>query len=186
MRVYLLISLLMLLNVASCSNADNKIISQFTDTSNNYSIEDFEKFGFKKGEKYDNSNLPYSKEIYWGFWKDNSADEGSARFQSLGKSVGGMREFEIRFYQSHKEALDNGLEYVENVTGPNAVLTKKESLWPEGIRNRRTSGGPDGSPLPKFGGYVVYGNFILLCEGVNQEQSIQSCSNFINNLEEKK
>ena len=184
MRVYLAI-LIFFMFVLACSNSDDVIISQITDTTNKYSIEDFEKFGFKKGEKYDNSKLPNSKSVYWGFWKDDTADEGSARFQSLGKSVGGMREFEIRFYETHKEALDDGSIYAKNVTGPNAVLTKKESLWPEGIRNRRTSGGPDGSPLPKFGGYVVYGNFILLCEGVNQEQSIQSCSNFINNLEEK-
>ena len=90
-----------------------------------------------------------------------------------------MRDFEIRFYNSHEEAINHGRKYAENASGENAVLTKKKSLWPIGIKNRRTSGGPDGSPLPKYGGYVVYSNFILLCEGVNLEQSIKTCSKII-------
>ena len=162
----------------SC-NESQDLLNQFTDNSYVYTINDFKNINLKIGEKYDNSDLPYSNSVYWGFWKDKDADEGSARFQSLSGSVGGMRDFEIRFYNSHEEAINHGQKYAENASGENAVLTKKKSLWPIGIKNRRTSGGPDGSPLPKYGGYVVYSNFILLCEGVNLEQSIKTCSKII-------
>lgn len=174
------------LSLVSCSQGfSSDLIGQITDVPNIYSIEDFEKFGVKIGEKYDNKELPYSLSVFWIFWKDVGADEGSARFQSLGGSVGGMREFEIRFYSSHDEAVTFGSKYADNGTGSDAVLTKQESLWAEGIKNRRTSGGPDGSPLPKYGGYIIYGNFILLCEGIGIEQSNQNCSNLIRNLIKK-
>ena len=167
----------------SCSlGSSSENIGHITDVPNIYSIEDFKKFGVKIGEKYDSKELPYSLSVYWIFWKDVNADEGSARFQSLGGSVGGMREFEIRFYSSHDEAVTFGSKYADNTTGSDAVLTKQESLWSEGLKNRRTSGGPDGSPLPKYGGYIIYGNFILICEGISNQQSHQNCSNLIKNL----
>ena len=170
--------------IIACSGSQNLVLSQFTVKSNSYSISDFTKIGFKIGETYDNSDLPNSISVYRGFWKDKDADEGSARFQSLGGSVGGMRDYEIRFYDNYDQALKFGQKYAEDATGENAVLTKKNSLWPTGIKNRRTSGGPDGSPLPKYGGYVIYANFILLCEGVNLDQSLKTCSKIIQVINE--
>ncbi|MEC7880547.1 MAG: DUF6810 family protein [Chloroflexota bacterium] len=181
----ILLPIALLLIVYGCrSEPYDELVDHITDIPDIYSIEDFKKSGLKIGEKYDNKDLPNSLSIYWGFWKDDDADEGSARFQSLGGSVGGMRDFEIRFYPSHSDAVNYGSKYAKNATGPDAVLTKKESLWAEGIKNRRTSGGPDGSPLPKYGGYVIYGNFILLCEGISFDQSLQTCSNLIRNLDQ--
>ena len=72
----------------------------------------------KIGEKYDSNDLPSALSVYWGFWKDVDADEGSARFQSLGGSVGGMRDFEIRFYASHADAVKYGTKFAINATGP--------------------------------------------------------------------
>ena len=179
-----LLPIVILLIVSGCAwELSNERIDQVTKISNIYSIEDFKEMGLKIGEKYNNEDLPNSLSVYWGFWKDVDADEGSARFQSLGGSVGGMRDFEIRFYPSHNDAVNYGTKFAENATGQDAVLTKKESLWAEGIKNRRTSGGPDGSPLPKYGGYAIYGNFILLCEGISLDQSLQTCSNLIRNLD---
>jgi hypothetical protein len=168
----------------SCSGPQNIVLNQFTELNDNFSISNFTKIGFKISEKYDNSDLPYSYSVYRGFWKDKDADEGSARFQSLGGSVGGMRDYEIRFYENYEQAQKFGQKYADNATGENAVLTKKKSLWPTGIKNRRTSGGPDGSPLPKYGGYVIYANFILLCEGVNLDQSLKTCSKIIQEINE--
>jgi len=166
----------------SCSESQTSKFPQISNTTDIYSIDDFKNLGFKIGEEYDNVDLPKSKSVYWGFWKDKDADEGSARFQSLGGSVGGMRDFEVRFYENHDEAVKYGQIYAEDSSGKNAVLTKKNALWSEGIKNRRTSGGPDGSPLPKYGGYAIYANFIILCEGVNLEQSLYTCSKIINEL----
>tara|TARA_B100000674_G_C37861818_1_gene925169 strand:- start:241 stop:789 length:549 start_codon:yes stop_codon:yes gene_type:complete len=171
-----------LLIFISCGEPQNATIPQISDSPTTFSIENFKKINFKIGEQYDNSDLPKSNSVYWGFWKDRDADEGSARFQSLGGSVGGMRDFEIRFYDNHNDAIEFGKIYAEDSSGENAVLTKKNTLWPVGIKNRRTSGGPDGSPLPKYGGYTIYGNFIILCEGVNLDQSLKTCSKIINEL----
>ena len=52
----------------------------------------------------------------------------------------------------------------------------------ERLKNRRTSAGPDGSPLPKYAAYIIYGNFILICEGMAPEQSIESYVNLTVNL----
>ena len=170
--------------IIACNGSQDIVLSQFTEISKNYSISDFTEIGLKIGENYDNSDLPNSISVYRGFWKDKDADEGSARFQSLGGSVGGMRDYEIRFYENYDQALKFGQKYAEDATGENAVLTKKNSLWPTGIKNRRTSGGPDGSPLPKYGGYVIYSNLILLCEGVNLDQSLKTCSKIIQVINE--
>ena len=183
MRKFLLIFIIVSVFYSCSSSESEKLLSKISDVSKVYSIEDFSEFGLKIGEEYDSSELPHAQSVYWGFWKDVEADEGSARFQSLGGSVGGMRDFEIRFYASHADAVKYGTKFAINATGPDAVLTKKESLWAEGLKNRRTSGGPDGSPLPKYGGYVIYGNLILLCEGVSSEEAIQNCSRFLKNLE---
>ena len=78
----------------SCSGSEVTVLPKISNTNHIYSIDDFKNLGFKIGEKYDNIDLPKSKSVYWGFWKDKDADEGSARFQSLGGSVGGMRDFE--------------------------------------------------------------------------------------------
>ena len=177
-KVIILLSIIFM----SCSGSEVTVLPKISNTNHIYSIDDFKNLGFKIGEKYDNIDLPKSKSVYWGFWKDKDADEGSARFQSLGGSVGGMRDFEIRFYENHSEAIEYGQIYAEDSSGENAVLTKKNALWSTGIKNRRTSGGPDGSPLPKYGGYVIYDNFIILCEGVNLDQSIKTCSKLINEL----
>ena len=166
----------------SCSDPQSSLLPQISNSDDIYSINDFINLGFKIGEKYDNTDLPKSKSVYWGFWKDEDADEGSARFQSLGGSVGGMRDFEIRFYENHYDAVEYGKIYAEDASGEKAVLIKKKSLWPIGIKNRRTSGGPDGSPLPKYGGYAIYGNFIILCEGVSLNQSLKTCSKIINEI----
>ena len=183
MRNFLVVLIIITIFCACSSNESEKLLGKISEGSNVYSIEDFSKFGLKIGEEYDSSELPYSQSVYWGFWKDVEADEGSARFQSLGGSVGGMREFEIRFYASHEDAVNHGIKYADDATGQKAVLTKQESLWPEGIRNRRTSGGPDGSPLPKFGDYVIFGNLIVFCEGMSSEEAILNCTNFLKNLE---
>ena len=183
MRNFLFILIIITIFCACSSNESEKLLSKISEGSKVYSIEDFSKFGLKIGEEYDSSELPHAQSVYWVFWKDVEADEGSARFQSLGGSVGGMREFEIRFYASHEDAVNHGIKYADDATGQNAVLTKQESLWPEGIRNRRTSGGPDGSPLPKFGDYVVFGNLIVFCEGMSSGEAIGNCSRFLKNLE---
>tara|TARA_B100000131_G_scaffold47090_1_gene41782 strand:- start:49 stop:594 length:546 start_codon:yes stop_codon:yes gene_type:complete len=177
-----LILIIMTIIFVSCDQSQVKILPQISNTEHIYSIDDFKNIGFKIGEKYENIDLDKSESVYWGFWKDKDADEGSARFQSLGGSVGGMRDFEIRFYSSHSDAVEYGQVYAEDSSGEDAVLTKKNAMWPTGIKNRRTSGGPDGSPLPKYGGYAIYGNFIILCEGVNLEQSLETCSKLINEL----
>ena len=56
-----------------------------------YSIQDFLKTGFKTIKEYDVDELPLAQSVFWGFW-----DNG----------ILGPKEFEIRFYNSHKDALN--------------------------------------------------------------------------------
>ena len=109
----------------SCSEPQNSLLPQISNTSDTYSIDDFVDLGFKIGEKYDNVDLPKSESVYWGFWKDKDADEGSARFQSLGGSVGGMRDFEIRFYENHSYAVEYGKIYLLFDLGTNSISGRR-------------------------------------------------------------
>ena len=106
------------------------------------------------------------------------------------KDQGEPIDFEIRIYGSHSEALEYGVSFADDITGKDAIVKKSESMWAEGLRDRvvlasrlRDWGGVAGQKrAPKYLGYFVYSNIILLCEGLEAAESIIHCSNLINEL----
>ena len=111
------------------------------------------------------------------------------------KSVGeeGRKDFEVRIYPSHEDAIEFGKFYADEATGEDAIITKKDASWKEGIKDRRTistptDGGSIGAAIgskssPKYGDYIVYENLIIFCEGHKSEVSIIRCSSLVHDME---
>ena len=105
-------------------------------------------------------------------------------------------DYELRFYDSQVEALNPGVEWVEDRIGKGAVLTKGDARWKEGVKEARTCGGDSGHGkgyslvvasstcnLAKYFDYFIYGNTILLCQGKDIESSTANCRLLLSKLE---
>ena len=178
MKRTLIISLILLAIVLACggessSNSDNTL-EKITNESDIYTVEDFTNTGFKVNKEYDVSELEDSIGVWFGFWKNN-----------LNKSL----DYEIRIYPSQQLALDKGVKYVEEVIGEEAILKKSLTSWKEGIQDRRTrsdksyKGSSANTVRAKYLDYIVYGNSIILCTGLDLTDARQNCSDLANSLE---
>lgn len=177
----LVISLFALLTFACSSetgtaNSKNAALEKITNESGIYSIEDFINTGFKVVKEYDVSELEDSTGAWFGFWKNDST-----------KSI--VLDYEIRTYPSQQLALDKGVKYVEEVIGEDAILGKSLSSWGEGIQDRRTrsgrgmSGSESNTVRAKYLDYIVFGNTMILCEGLDLTDARQNCAALIHALD---
>ena len=177
MKRTLIISLILLAIVLACggessSNSDNTL-EKITNESDIYTVEDFTNTGFKVNKEYDVSELEDSIGVWFGFWKNN-----------LNKSL----DYEIRIYPSQQLALDKGAKYVEEIIGEDAILRKSLSSWKEGIQDRRTRsdlsmrGSEANSIRAKYLDYIVYGNTMILCTGLDLTDARQNCSDLVNSI----
>ena len=135
--------------------------------------------GFKKAKKYKVKDLPKANSAYMGFLKEDPETD-----------------YEVRFYDSHQDAIDHGTSYAEERTGEDAVVKKEKARWKEGVKDARTCAGDTHSgktsylsahgaatcTTPKYFDYIIYGNMVLLCQGADSSESILKCSNIINKL----
>mgnify|MGYP001263743087 CR=1 FL=1 len=173
--IYTLIIIPILLACSNESSSDSKnpSIEKISNKSGNYSIENFQQLGFKINKEYDVSELEDSLGVWFGFWKNN-----------LNKPV----DYEIRIYPDQKIAIDKGVIFVEEVIGENAILKKSTSSWKEGIQDRRArnnssmSGSEANSVRAKYDHYIIVGNAIILCSGLDLTYAKQNCSDIGNSL----
>ena len=97
-------------------------------------------------------------------------------------------DYEVRFYPDHQTLLDEGIPYVEHVTGDDAVVIGDDVIWEEGAKDRRRCSRDADTPhsgcaySPRYWDYVVVGNMILMCEGLESKQSIDNCNNLLEQL----
>ena len=179
-RTFLLLALsLFVVHTVGCSsemstsNSDVAPLEKITNTSAICSIDDFLNTGFKVVKEYDVSELEDSSGVWFGFWKNDPH-----------KSI--VLDYEIRTYPSHQLALDKGVKYVEEVIGEEAILGKSLSSWKEGIQDRRTrsgrgmSGSESNTITAKYLDYIVFGNTLILCEGLDLTDARQNCSDLVN------
>jgi len=139
--------------------------------------------GFKKAKKFKVEGLTKANSAYYGFFKEDPEVD-----------------YEVRFYDSHQDAVEFGTSFAEERTGEDAVLKKDKATWKEGVKEARScAGNPHGSNVGAKGGqlvahdiqscmyvkyadYVIYGNMILLCAGWDSEGSIRNCQTLIHKL----
>ena len=149
----------------SCGIEDAKIfnIDQFSNSGKILNLEYFKTKGFKEVKKYDISELSGALSAHFGWYKD---------------TLNNPRDYELRFYKDHESAL-NSKKIVEEVIGENAILATRDVTWKEGNSdrrvNRRGAGSGPGSAKAKYLYYLIYENTVIMCEGLNEEESIKLC-----------
>jgi hypothetical protein len=105
-----------------------------------YSVEDFTAVGYKNVTQFQLDTLPRATDAWYGFFN--------------------QKDFELRFYQSHQDALDHGVELAEVAVGKRAVGYSK-------------------LPPLRFDAYAVIGNVVMLCE-----LSLDSCESLVTAVSE--
>jgi hypothetical protein len=162
-----------LLALGACgttSTATPEPLQNVTPSDRLFAIEDFATTGFKVAKEYDVKGLTAATGAWLGFWRPDGSD---------------AKEYEIRLYASHADAVALGESFAEEATGEGANLDEETAMWKEGIRDRRYFfAGPIGSHgsgtvQAKYGGFVIYGNMVLLCEGANRGHSLDRCNSLI-------
>ncbi|MBC8452928.1 MAG: hypothetical protein H8D69_00480 [Chloroflexi bacterium] len=106
-----------------------------------YSIDDLTAVGFKKSKQFDVETVPGAVDIWYGFFQ--------------------QQDIEVRFYESHEAAMDQGVELAEVVIGKKAG--QRDFLIPV---------------VNLYPAYAVVGNTIMLCE-----RQLSTCEALIDVLE---
>ncbi|MBM01820.1 MAG: hypothetical protein CL762_03785 [Chloroflexi bacterium] len=178
-----------LLSIIGCSSSGDDgpvVVGKIVTSDVIYSLDDFtgSPVKFKKSKEYSVEQLTYAKEVYFGF-----------------KKFEDPVDYEIRFFDSHNDAL-NGEALVRERAGTEEEikLKKDEAVFTEGLKDVRecvgsgsqrgmggdTSGGAGvgGHCLnSKYKNYVIQGNFILLCHGIDPKDSLGNCEKLLALLE---
>jgi len=131
-----------------------------------FTIDDFKAVRFKSNTEYDVTELPGATAAWFGFWTPSGTV---------------AKEYEIRFYESHADAVELGTEYAIEGSGETALLDEEDATWDEGLKDRKAyfaapSSHGSGSVQALYGGYAIYGNMVMLCEGANEEHALGHCA----------
>jgi len=140
-----------------------------------YALEDLTSFGFKKGRTYDVEGLPEAVDAYFGFW---------------GLDPYNRKDYEVRFYASHEDAVAHGTALAEERIGHEAKLTEETATWTEGVKDARvcvniggTMSHGDSCLEPKYFDYVIAANMVLLCQGRDSPTSLEACDALLAQME---
>ena len=134
------------------------------------SAEDLVSLGLKSGKTYDVATLPGGVEAGLLYWRVKNV----------------AVEFEARFYGSHDDAVALGTAPAEEGSGEDRIIDVDIAAYKEGIRDRRTIFDyPGGALKPKYGAYAIYGNMVLLCEGMDDAEGWDRCFALIEALDSR-
>ena len=148
---------------------------QITDLETVFEPDDLSAIGFKKARSYDLEGLPGASDAIFGFWRIASGDP---------------IDYEVRFYTNHADAVELGTALAEEGSGADAVLDADEATYKEGVKDRRMivgsgiGGGARSGTGPRYGGYAIYGNIVMLCAGAAGEQALERCEELATALNE--
>ena len=135
-----------------------------------YTVDDLRAAGMKTSKQFDVTGLTGAVDVWFGF------------FTPPGDTV---RDYEVRFFPSHGDAVKLGTALAEEGSGEDAKLLSRNATWQEGLSERtwyRVSG-LWAEFAPKYMDYVIYGNMILLCEGLEPASSVGRCGALIDAVE---
>ena len=181
MKKILLIFTLILV-VSACSSTETteemSLVEKVSNSDHIFTIEDFKPLGFKKSKEYKVDELPGATSAYYGFIK-NKLDPEDDKI-----------DYEIRFYSSHTDAVQQGTKYADNIVGVDGCVSKDCALWKPDLKQRvllaelgvMNFHAGSSKVIPKYYNYVIHGNMILFCSGWEEEDAMQRCSKVINDL----
>ena len=135
-----------------------------------YSEEDFDHQTIKFNKKYDVAELPSAI--------------------SAKRIIFEKKYVEVRLYETAGTANEEGKTYAESVTGPDGVVSGDSVMWQEKERDRRkcvpkagrSEAGCD--QVARYGGFLISGNLVLLCEGLDKAEAHDLCRKLIEQLNE--
>jgi hypothetical protein len=159
----LLIALVIPALLIACGNseaAEESTYVRIDSIATSLAVTDFENVGFKVVKEYDIEGLSGAIGALHGFQKDNGIDPLS---------------YELRFYESHTDAVDLGELLAQEITGEDAVTDSSEMSWTGGKNEQRERATDHGGYAPFYWDYAIYGNVVILCEGDWPEQSQEAC-----------
>ena len=154
---------------ATTANPDgtSALLTKVLDTGQVFTFDDLLAAGFKKGKTYNVEGLEKATAAYYGFY---------------GLDPYNRQEYEVRFYESHADAVEFGVPMADEVTGEGAMLRDDNVTWHEGLKDRRQCLGlGTGSHhihscnTAKHADYVVRANFVLMCQGLAVDVSQKHC-----------
>ena len=161
-------------------DSDEAAIPRIYDPGKNLTIKDLQAVGFKKSKTYDVEGLVGANNAYYGFWGPDPYDR---------------KDYEVRFFPSHSDAIELGTAQADERSGEDAILDKELMSWPEGVKDARECKGDKGSgPVshgvqscksPKYWDYSIYANMILLCSGGDIETARILCNDLLETIEPK-
>ena len=139
-------------------------------------IDDLKAIGYKTSKQYEVEGLPSAVDAWLGFW---------------GPDPYSRKDYELRFYASHADAVEHGVPLADEATGEKAWDYKDNPTWEQGAKDRwqleRVGMGAVGAhvasgPSPKYADFAVFGNIAMLCEGADSSQSLERCEGLVNAL----
>ncbi len=148
---------------------------QAMDVETAFEPDDLKAIGFKQSRSYDLEGLPGASAAVFGFWRIASGDP---------------IDYEVRFYANHEDAVALGAALAEEGSGADAILDADDATYKEGVKDRRMivgsgiGGGARSGVGPRYGGYAIYGNVIMLCGGAAGEQALERCEELATALDE--
>jgi len=185
-NIVILTSLMLLSVLTGCgdgSQIDGFV--QIKTAPDNYTIEDLKAFGFKTSKHYDVKGLPDGLDAWNGFW---------------GLDPYERHDYEIRFYSSHDLAVSSGKPVAIESTGAEFEanrdttqplfssgensgyrIFKKKQTWTEGVKDRWHAN-PLGSVGPTYPDWMILGNMVILCDGLDSEEALIRCAELIDNF----
>ena len=168
--------------LTACGSADSGVtesgpegFQQVMNIEATFIPDDLDKIGFKKARSYKLEGLPGASDAIFGFWRIASGDP---------------IDYEIRFYESHTDAVELGTALADEGSGEDAVLDPDDAQYKEGVKDRRMivgsgiGGGARSGTGPRYGNYAIYGNIVMLCAGAAGEQALERCEELANALQE--
>ncbi len=93
-------------------------------------------------------------------------------------------DYELRFYPSHEAAVEHGTAPAAEVSGKDAVFTKADMTWTEGAKDRvvRDVQYGEGTWYARYGDFAIFGNVVMLCQGIDSMESLERCEALIDAL----
>ena len=152
----------------SAAPAD-EVVRKIAPSERIYAIGDFRSAGLKANKSYDVTDLPHAVAAWHG--------------------VFGAKDYEVRFYPSHPNAVEFGATPGGHVSGKDGVVSGPDVLWKEGERDRRKcvprAGLSEHGCLQtaRYGDYAIIGNAVVLCEGLDSETALEACAALLANLD---
>ena len=167
------------ISAVACGSGDSSDDGpvQIYSSDTKYTVDELKAVGAKTSRQYAVENLPDGIDAWKILWGSNPNNK---------------HDYEIRFYSSHDLAVSSGkamaIEAIgSNIEYPEADSKRKETFlshqtWEEGAQDRwrgrrlpTFTGSVVNATGPMYPNWVIVGNIVILCDGIDAEEALTRC-----------